>query len=132
MGLCDETNSVRVCVALEEALRNALHHGNLELDSSLREDNGVLYNNLFDERRQSEPFSKWRIFVDVDIDHDQGRFVIRDEGPGFNPNDLPDPTDPANLEKATGRGLLLMRTFMDEVAFNDTGNEVTMIKRCPQ
>jgi anti-sigma regulatory factor (Ser/Thr protein kinase) len=42
---------------------------------------------------------------------------------------LPDPTDPENLLKVSGRGILLMRTFMDEVRFNDRGNEVTMVKR---
>ena len=56
--------------------------------------------------------------------------MIRDEGPGFDPDGLPDPTDPENLTKASGRGVLLIRTFMDEVRFNDTGNEITMIKRC--
>ena len=56
-----------------------------------------------------------------------GTFFVRDEGPGFDPNKLPDPTDPANLEKVSGRGLLLMKTFMDEVTFNATGNQVTMV-----
>jgi anti-sigma regulatory factor (Ser/Thr protein kinase) len=55
---------------------------------------------------------------------------VRDEGPGFDPGGLPDPTDPANLERPCGRGLLLMKTFMDEVRYNDRGNEVTMRKRC--
>ena len=47
-----------------------------------------------------------------------------------DPKKLPDPTDPENLEKVSGRGLLLMRTFMDEVSFNSTGNQVTMVKKC--
>jgi anti-sigma regulatory factor (Ser/Thr protein kinase) len=42
---------------------------------------------------------------------------------------LPDPRDPENLVKPSGRGVLLIRTFMDEVAFNDKGNQITMIKR---
>jgi hypothetical protein len=42
---------------------------------------------------------------------------------------LPDPLDPENLEKASGRGLLLIRTFMDEVAFNPQGNQITLCKR---
>jgi anti-sigma regulatory factor (Ser/Thr protein kinase) len=54
---------------------------------------------------------------------------MRDEGPGFDPKELPDPTDPENLLKLSGRGILLMRTFMDDVKFNDRGNEVTMVKR---
>jgi anti-sigma regulatory factor (Ser/Thr protein kinase) len=59
----------------------------------------------------------------------EATFVIQDEGPGFDPASLPDPTDPENLDKVSGRGLLLMRTFMDEVSYNDRGNQVTMIKR---
>jgi anti-sigma regulatory factor (Ser/Thr protein kinase) len=56
-------------------------------------------------------------------------FVIADEGPGFDPSRLPDPTDPAQLERVHGRGLLLIRTFMDEVSHNERGNEITMVKR---
>ena len=59
------------------------------------------------------------------------RFVVEvsDDGPGFDPESLPDPTDPANLDRVSGRGLLLMKTFMDDVTYNATGNEVTMTKR---
>jgi anti-sigma regulatory factor (Ser/Thr protein kinase) len=55
-------------------------------------------------------------------------YVITDEGPGFDPSALPDPTDISQLERVSGRGLLLIRTFMDEVRHNDRGNEITMIK----
>lgn len=56
-------------------------------------------------------------------------YRIEDEGPGFDPKSLPDPTDAANLERLHGRGLMLMRMFMDEVAHSPTGNAVTMTKR---
>ena len=55
--------------------------------------------------------------------------MVRDEGLGFDPSLLPDPTDPANLGKVSGRGLLLIQTFMDHVEHNATGNEITMVKR---
>jgi len=55
--------------------------------------------------------------------------TIGDEGPGFDPSKLPDPTDPANLEMASGRGILLMRTFMTDVHYNNNGNVVTLVKR---
>jgi CheY-like chemotaxis protein/anti-sigma regulatory factor (Ser/Thr protein kinase) len=129
VGLCDETDGVRVCVALEEALRNAVHHGNLELNSKLRECDTDEYRNLYETRRRASPYRERRIHVEVEVSPRQGSFTIRDEGRGFDPSVLPDPTDPANLERATGRGLLLMRSFMDVVTFNDTGNEVTLIKR---
>jgi signal transduction histidine kinase/DNA-binding response OmpR family regulator/HPt (histidine-containing phosphotransfer) domain-containing protein len=56
-------------------------------------------------------------------------YLVRDEGPGFDPASLPDPTDPASLGETHGRGLLLIRTFMDEVTYNEAGNEITMTKR---
>ena len=55
--------------------------------------------------------------------------MIRDEGGGFDVSSVPDPEAPGALEGEKGRGLSLMRTFMDDVTFNDAGNEVTMIKR---
>lgn len=128
VGLCDEATGIRVCVALEEALNNALFHGNLELSSELREGDREVYQQLVRQRQATPPFSQRSIHVDVRVSRSTGSFVIRDEGPGFNPGELPDPTDPANLEKCSGRGLLLMRTFMDEIRFNDQGNEVTMVK----
>lgn len=131
VGLCDEASVIRVCIALEEALRNALFHGNLELTSEQREGDSTEYQRLVDERTAKPPYAGRKLEVTVEITPRSGRFVIRDEGPGFDPTKLPDPTDPENLEKVSGRGLLLMRTFMDEVSFNATGNQVTMVKRCP-
>ena len=55
--------------------------------------------------------------------------MAEDDGPGFDVSTLPDPTDPANLERPSGRGVLFMRTFMDDVRYNPTGNCVTLLKR---
>jgi anti-sigma regulatory factor (Ser/Thr protein kinase) len=132
IGLCDEANVIRVCIALEEAVRNAMFHGNLELTSEQREGDSAEYQRLIDDRLGREPFAGRQLLVAVEVTPRSGKFVVRDQGPGFDPTKLPDPTDPENLEKVSGRGLLLMRTFMDEVKFNATGNEVTMLKRCPK
>jgi len=130
MKLCDENGLIRVAVALREALINAIHHGNLEIDSGLREKDEKHYCTLVEERRQQEPYLDRRVHVYAKESHHEAYYVIRDEGPGFDPTSLPDPLDPANLEKVSGRGLLLIRTFMDEVHHNKEGNEITMIKRC--
>ena len=63
------------------------------------------------------------------LDRDQAVFVIKDEGQGFDVGNLPDPTDEDNVGKVSGRGVLLMRTFMDEVQYNEVGNQVTLTKR---
>jgi CheY-like chemotaxis protein len=130
MGLCDEADRTRVGVALEEALANAMFHGNLEVDSALKEQDDQAYHNLVCQRREQAPYRDRQIHVAAKFTRDRAVFVVRDEGAGFDPTTLPDPTDPANLEKASGRGVLLMRTFMDEVTYNETGNAVTLTKHC--
>ena len=75
-----------------------------------------------------EPFARRRLTVRARMAPDKAEFVVADEGPGFDPSLLPDPTDPANLECIGGRGLLLIRTFMDDVRFNAAGNRITLIK----
>lgn len=129
MGICDNGERVRTGVALQEALTNACFHGNLEVDSVLREVDHRQYYSLAKERMSLQPFAQRRIHVTARYRLDSAEFHIRDEGPGFNRDALPDPTDPCNIERPCGRGLLLMQTFMDEVRYNATGNEVTMIKR---
>lgn len=128
MGLFDESERLRIGIALEEVLLNAMFHGNLELSSSLREDEKSTYHEVARVRAKESPYRERRIFVDASFSPSGAEFKIRDEGPGFNPKDLPDPIDPVNLHRATGRGLLLIHTFMDGVAFNESGNEVRLTK----
>lgn len=125
---CDETAMMRVAVALDEALVNAMEHGNLEADSALRELGGKDYLLLVAARRTEPPYCDRRVYLTSRVTHDSLTYIIRDEGKGFDPASLPDPTDPANLVKSSGRGLLLIRAFMDEVHHNEVGNEITMIK----
>lgn len=93
-----------LCVALSEALTNAILYGNGEGDSR-----------------------------DVDLRVLFGRNTIeievRDCGDGFDPRFIPDPTLPANRERPYGRGLFLIRRLMDEVRFNESGNSICMILR---
>ena len=130
MKLAEKGGLIRVGTALHEALTNAIEHGNLELRSELRDkDDRREYVLLIDRRRQEMPYRDRRIYVSAHFSRQRAVFTIRDEGPGFDPSKLPDPTDPANLEKVSGRGLYLIRTFMDEVSFNATGNAITLVKR---
>lgn len=130
MGLFDEAERLRVGIALEEVLLNAMFHGNLELSSTLREDDKPTYHEMARQRAKEEPYRDRQIVFEARLTPSLAEFCIRDQGPGFNPKDLPDPTDPANLNRVSGRGLLLMHTFMDEVKFSDSGNEVRLRKRC--
>jgi CheY-like chemotaxis protein/anti-sigma regulatory factor (Ser/Thr protein kinase) len=129
MGVCDEADRLRLAIALEEALTNAVFHGNLELNSEMRDNRPDAYATEVLHRRRTAPYAQRRVHVHAMLTRDRAAFTIRDEGPGFNPSNLPDPLDPECFDKAGGRGILLMRTFMSEVHFNATGNEVTLIKK---
>lgn len=126
----DETEVIRVGVALHEALTNAVFHGNLELDSQLRHNDSGEYYELALARQRREPYCNRRVHVVIRESPHEGRYVVRDEGPGFDHRRMmPDPTDPAHLQLPSGRGLFLIRTFMHEVQHNEKGNEITMLHR---
>jgi len=99
----DKDDCFSIRLAMEEALINAIKHGN-----------------KFDRSR--------KIHVSTDIDSQRVEITIADEGEGFDPANVPDPTADENLEKPCGRGIMLMRAYMDKVIYNDKGNEVRMIK----
>ncbi len=128
---CDEVQILRIGMAIEEALFNACLHGNLELSSSLRDQDEDLYQQLARERAQQSPFAQRRINVQFQCGLRSFQCIIRDEGSGFDPILLPNPFSEESLARPSGRGLTLIRSFMDEVRFNDQGNEITLFKRRP-
>jgi len=83
--------------------------------------NAMLYGNGHDPSK--------RVTVEVTLAAGEIRARVTDQGLGFDPSSVPDPTEPENLVKTTGRGLFLMRQLLDEVSFNDQGNQVTLILR---
>src|SRR5262249_19882245 len=99
-----EPDSIDVIVALDEAIVNAIKHGN-----------------GYDPAKQ--------VRIVADITRGSARFEITDEGEGFRMQDVPDPCAPENLLRTSGRGILLIRSTMDEVAYNDSGNSLCMVKR---
>jgi serine/threonine-protein kinase RsbW len=89
-------------IAMTEAVNNAIVHGN-KLDASKN------------------------VTITFDVPDDKNlRFTIEDEGPGFDYNNLPDPTAPENIEKPHGRGVFLMRQLADDCAFEDNGRVVIL------
>jgi serine/threonine-protein kinase RsbW len=83
--------------------------------------NAMLYGNGHDPSK--------RVRVEISVDNGAITARITDQGCGFDPAAVPDPTAPENLMKPGGRGLFLMRELLDEVKFNDEGNCVTLVLR---
>jgi CheY-like chemotaxis protein len=103
LGVIDPDNS-NLFVALDEAFVNAVKHGNRNDSSKL-------------------------VRITAELSSKEARFTIEDEGEGFNVQEIPDPRDPENLFKTSGRGVLLIYNIMDEVKYNARGNRLTMVKR---
>ncbi len=124
----DQVTLLQISTALGEAITNAIDHGNLELDSAMR-DGSSRYRELGKQRSQIEPYCNRRVTLTATLTPEQVVYTIEDEGPGFDPHSLPDPTHPENILKSSGRGIMLIRTFMHEVSYNERGNQLTMLRR---
>lgn len=96
-----QDNYGKILVAILEAVNNAITHGN-----------------KFDAEK----------FVEVSITVEKNEMIVTvtDEGSGFNPANIPDPTRPENIEELSGRGVFLMTKLADSIYFNEAGNSVTM------
>ncbi len=134
MGLCVPHETLRVGIALEEALTNAMYHGNLEISREEFEEgrSAMIVGEPFNvvrQRRQQLPYSQRQIRVRVALNPNEAQFTIADDGRGFDPSQVPDPPQGESWEGRPGRGLKTMRMLMDEVVYNQQGNAVTLIKR---
>ena len=99
----DEQDVFSIHLALEEALMNAIKHGNQRGVSKKVQVTGIVSKSQFE-------------------------ITVKDEGKGFVRAEVPDPTDDGNVEKTSGRGLMLMEFYVSEVKYNDTGNQIRMLK----
>jgi CheY-like chemotaxis protein len=132
LPLSDEMERLRVGVTVEEALLNACYPGNLEVAKVRTNADRSAQDELARQRLLELPYCFRRIYVTASISRTQAKCVIRDQGPGFDVTGVHAGRDLPKDEGGVGRGLSLMRTIMDEVIYNQAGNEVTLIKRASQ
>lgn len=96
-----QENYGKILVSALEAVNNAIIHGNKSIKEKV-------------------------VFIEISLTKNSFIFSVEDEGKGFNPSKIPDPTKPENIEKINGRGIFLMTKLADEIEFNDKGNRVKM------
>jgi CheY-like chemotaxis protein len=131
IGIWDATALMQTCIALQEAFSNALFHGNLEVSSELRQEDQSRFYEQASLRRNTEPYRSRRIRLQAQIDREAARFLIADDGPGYDAAIMDRPVQADDLNCVGGRGLLLIRTFMDQVSVNNSGNQISMVKLGP-
>ena len=100
LGVSDEVYG-KILVSTIEAVNNAIIHGNRGIESKI-------------------------VKLSFSSNGSSLIIIVKDEGEGYNFNNIPDPTSSENIEKLNGRGVFIMKKLADDIAFNDTGNEVTM------
>ena len=123
----DTSRESQFCMAVEEALNNAFYHGNLEISSELKEDGSSRFVELAAERELLSPWCN-RIVTVTEIVSVFGMWLtIKDDGTGFDVAAALKRCDDPEAFLASGRGLLMMRGFTDELIFNPQGNQVTMV-----
>jgi CheY-like chemotaxis protein len=137
LQLCDAAGRNQLGVALDEALLNAMFHGNLELPRVLLPETraavrmGVTHE-IIRQRLGEAPYKQRSVFVSASVTRQQARFVIRDEGAGFDTTRIPEAGDASTLRDDGGRGLVLIKNLIEEVHFNDGGREVVLVTACPK
>lgn len=124
-GVLNSRTQVQMGVAFENALTNAMFRGNLELD---RKNFPVASRATIEQRGDEDPFKGRTVFVRALITPESIALTVRDQGPGFDTSLVPEVADPESFRDGVGRGLVLIQAFMDEVKFNDSGNEIQMTK----
>jgi anti-sigma regulatory factor (Ser/Thr protein kinase) len=129
MGFASPTNVDVIAMAYHEALVNALEHGNLEMDSSLKDDLFSVkdtYATLLQERRQDPEYASRTIEVLMEATPERYEVVISDSGKGFNTRKVSRVSD-ETLARQCGRGLAMIHMVMDEVGHNAKGNQIRMV-----
>ncbi len=133
MNFSDTVERIRVGEALEEALLNAMYHGNLEfqkeeLDKIRAELDDDMLDRLVEVRCKESDFCDRRILVVTHLTEEEARFVIRDEGHGFSTAAVAGAPISDRAASGACRGMTLIRSLMDDVTFNKSGNELVMRK----
>lgn len=130
-GVCQESRAGKLLVALQEALTNAIVHGNLEIPSSLKEQGDSAFAQLLAARAADPAYAQRVVDIFVDYDGQRCQWAITDQGPGFDVETVLARclAESPEVSLASGRGILLMRAFMDEVRYEAGGRRVILTLR---
>jgi len=132
-GACPEKRANKVTMSLHEAISNAIVHGNLELSSALKEQGDDAFAQALAKRAGDTRVNQRKVDVRFDYDGTQCRWTFRDEGPGFDFQRILGraASDEPMAILSSGRGILIMRSFMDGVSYEEGGRRLllTMVRK---
>ncbi len=128
-GFRDREAFSRISLSLHEMISNAIEHGNLGIGfnekSKILEETMEIYSEVDKRSKQIENKYK-RVRIDFEINHEHAKFTVKDQGIGFDLNSIPSPKKEENIFQVHGRGIMMTRNFVDEMEYNEKGNEVKL------
>jgi anti-sigma regulatory factor (Ser/Thr protein kinase) len=127
-GACEESRAAKLTLALHEALTNSIIHGNLEVDSALKERDDNSFTRLLAQRAADPAYADRLVTIEVRYDGDRCQWALTDQGRGFDHERLMnrEVVDETEIWLASGRGILMMKAFMDEVRYEQDGRRVVL------
>lgn len=130
-GLCSSHDFNSFYVVIYEAITNAREHGNLEMPSHFKDEDIHHYYAMMNERLNDETFAKRKINIELQYNDHEIMLKIRDEGNGFDHSVFDADSFYTNdhILKHYGKGLIIIKSYMDKVCFNDKGNEILLVKK---
>ncbi|MFO0553821.1 MAG: ATP-binding protein [Polyangiaceae bacterium] len=124
-----ERERIELAVVLRELIVNAVIHGCLEIGGAWQVEDAAEWERELERRSSTLPFAARRVRVTGRYAADFVEYVVSDDGRGFDPARVPNPLDPVSLDRPCGRGLLVVRSTVDSLEFNEVGNQVRLVKR---
>jgi serine/threonine-protein kinase RsbW len=100
---------------------NQDYYGNIMVSVMEAVNNAIIHGNKLNPRKNVE--------IEIFVDNDFLEVIVKDEGKGFDPTNIPDPTNPQNIQNVDGRGVFIMSKLSDEIEYNETGNSVKLTFR---
>ncbi len=129
---CDDDEIISIDLALVEMITNAIEHGNLEINdlekAELIYSKGNKYASELENRSKQEPYCSRTVTVEAFYDREKVKYVIIDQGKGFDYETIKNNIEKRDLLRISGRGIIMTYATMDEVVYEPPGNKVTLIK----
>ncbi|WP_236847069.1 ATP-binding protein [Brachyspira catarrhinii] len=130
-GFIDEANVNLFAAALYEVAINAIEHGNLGISYETKKEwiEKNIYHEKLAELLKTEAAKNTFVEISLEIENGYITLIVRDEGEGFKPQKAIEKIKQEDFMRNSGRGMMMMKSYFDEIKYNETGNSITLLKK---
>ena len=130
-GFIDEANINIFAAALYEVAINAIEHGNLGITYETKKEwiEKNIYHEKLTELLKTEKAKNTFVEISLEVENDCITLIVQDKGAGFKPQKAIEKIEREDVRRNSGRGMMMMKSYFDEIKYNETGNSITLLKR---